>query len=137
MVVNAGDELQSVIAYNAGTSTWTQTVTDLTASGQPSVSYSLSLVLGTPPSTPQQQNRAIFCLENPNNGSLTQAVSIYDIVIKAAQPDSSLGQEIAAQPYVSGVSLAPDNLTLSIGRVVIYNPVLNTSVGTGFRPAMV
>jgi hypothetical protein len=133
MVVNSGDELKCIIAYDAGTSTWTQTVTNMTAESNPSVSYSLALVTGNPPSAPQEQNRGLFCLENPNGGSLTQCVSLYDIVMKVAQPDSSLGQDIAAQPYVTGVSLATDNVTLNIERVVIYNPVLNASAGTVSR----
>ena len=136
MVVNAGDELKCVIALDSATNTWIQTVTNLTASGTPSVTYDLSLVIGTPPSTPQEQNRAIFCLENPNNGSLTQSMSLYDIVLKVASPEASLGQDIASQPYVSGVSLAPDQTTLNIERVVVYNPVLNSSVGSGFRNAI-
>lgn len=137
MVVNGGDELKCILSYDAGTSTWNQTVTNLTAAGNPSVSYSISLVTGSPPSVPQEQNRGAFCLENPQGGSLTQCVSIYDIVMKVAQPNSSLGQDIAAQPYATGVSLATDHVTLNIERVVIYNPVLNSSVGTGSRPQMV
>lgn len=136
MVVAAGDELKNVFTYEAKTGTWTQTVTNLTAQGTPSVTFSLAMVMGTPPSTPQEQNRAIFCLENPNNGSLTQSVSIYDVVLKVGAPDATLGQDISGQPFVSGVSLKPDQTTLTIERVMIYNPVINTVVGTGVRPEM-
>lgn len=125
MVVDAGDELHNLIQYDSGTQIWTQTSTNLSKPETPSVSFALPLVHDG--STPQEQNRANFCLENPRNGSLTQSVSIYDIVLTTDKPYPALGDDIKDEPFVSGVSVSKGNTELSIDRIVVYNPLINRS----------
>lgn len=130
MAVNAGNILTCLISYDASTKTWNQLITN--ESTGDSVSFPISLTVNG--QNPQEQNIAYFCLENPGHSSLTQSVSLYNIEAKVMNPQSNLGQDLLNSPCVEGISLSADQKTLSISRIVIYNPIFNGLGGRGNKP---
>ncbi|MFZ6654623.1 hypothetical protein [Undibacterium sp. TJN19] len=121
MAVNAGDVLTCRIEYDAVSKGWLQTV--LNQSTQESVTFSISLT--TNGEQAQEQNIAYFCVENLHQASLSQCVSLFNIVATVAHPQNNLGQDLANLPCVENVKLSEDKRTLRIGRIVVYSPIFN------------
>ncbi|MFZ6721853.1 hypothetical protein [Undibacterium sp. Ji49W] len=122
MAVRPGDILTCRIVYDAATQTWTQTI--LNTANKISVSFPMQLT--DLDGQTQEQNIAYFCLENPGHASLSQSVSLFNIVARVARPHYNLGQDMASMPCVENLAVSDDQTTVSIDRVIIYSPIFNT-----------
>ncbi|MGB0679463.1 MAG: hypothetical protein ACPGUV_07375, partial [Polyangiales bacterium] len=121
MAVQAGDELTCELQLQSDLS-WLQTVTNQTREQQ-KVTYSIALT--TNGQDPQAQNMADFVVEDPNGSSLTQAVSLYNIVARVAAPAEGLGADLQTQRNVAGIHVNAAKTELRIERVVVYNPIFD------------
>jgi len=116
IALTAGDLVTVTMEYNEDTKTWLQTCQ---VNGN-SVDYSISL---SEKGLVQEQNRCIFCTEQPGGSSMSAAFSLFNITVRTNSANPQIAQNLLSMPQVTGVNINTNKMEFTIDRVVIYSPI--------------